>query len=139
MTEQKIAIVGAGLGGLATALSLLRRGLYVDVYEQASNVQEVGAGVQISANGTRVVYELGLHNEVRNLGSLAAGKEIRLWNSGQKWKLFDLGEESVQRYGYPYAFLHRADLHGMLLNAVRRTKPNAVHLGMHCITLGQSD
>ena len=88
MTEQKIAIVGAGLGGLATALSLLRRGLDVDVYEQASSVQEVGAGVQISANGTRVLYELGLQNEVLKLGSLAAGKEIRLWSSGQKWKLF---------------------------------------------------
>jgi salicylate hydroxylase len=139
MTEQKIAIVGAGLGGLATALSLLRRGLDVDVYEQASSVQEVGAGVQISANGTRVLYELGLQNEVLKLGSLAAGKEIRLWSSGQKWKLFDLGEESVQRYGFPYVFFHRADLHGMLLNAVRRAKPHAVQLGMRCTTLGQSE
>ena len=64
MAEQTVAIVGAGLGGLATALSLLRRGLDVDVYEQTGDIQEVGAGVQISANGTRVLYELGLQNEV---------------------------------------------------------------------------
>ena len=137
MAEQNVVIVGAGLGGLATALSLLRRGLNVDVYEQAGDIQEVGAGVQISANGTRVLYELGLQNEVSQLGTLAAAKEIRLWSTGEKWKLFDLGEESVDRYGFPYVFFHRADLHGILLNAVCRVKPNAVHLAMRCTALRQ--
>ena len=55
-----VAIVGGGIGGLAAALALLRRGIDVDVYEQAPELRELGAGVQISANGTRVLHALGL-------------------------------------------------------------------------------
>ena len=55
-----IAIVGGGIGGLAAALALIRRGIDVDVYEQAPELRELGAGVQISANGSRVLHELGL-------------------------------------------------------------------------------
>jgi 2-polyprenyl-6-methoxyphenol hydroxylase-like FAD-dependent oxidoreductase len=137
MTEQNIVIVGAGIGGLTTALSLLRRGIDVDVYDQACDIREVGAGVQISANSTRILYELGLQNEVSQLGTLAAGKEIRLWNTGEKWKLFDLGEASIERYGFPYVFFHRADLHRILLDAIRKVKPDAIHLAMCCTGLRQ--
>jgi salicylate hydroxylase len=58
-TRGTIPIVGGGIGGLAAALALLREGLDVAVYEQAPELKEVGAGVQISANGTRVLYALG--------------------------------------------------------------------------------
>ena len=57
---RRIAIVGAGLGGLTAALALLRRGFEVRVYEQAAELTEVGAGLQLSANATRVLFELGL-------------------------------------------------------------------------------
>ena len=60
MIEKRIAIAGAGIAGLATALSLLQQGRKVDVYEQASQLGEVGAGLQISPNGTRVLQSLGL-------------------------------------------------------------------------------
>ena len=56
----KISVVGGGIGGLTAALSLLRQGFDVDVYEQAVELKEVGAGVQISANGTRILFALGL-------------------------------------------------------------------------------
>ena len=94
----KIAIIGGGIGGLA----LLRRGLDVDVYEQAGELRELGAGLQISANGTCVLRALGLEEPLAAVQVLPAGKAIRLWNSGQSWKVFDLGEESVARYGFPY-------------------------------------
>ena len=54
---------------------------------------------------------------------IVAGKEIRLWSTGQTWKLFDLGAVSVERYGFPYMMFHRGDLHGALLEAIRREKP----------------
>ena len=60
MTEKRIAIAGAGIAGLTTALALLQQGFKVDVYEQASQLGEVGAGLQISPNGTRVLQSLGL-------------------------------------------------------------------------------
>ena len=58
--QDKVVIVGGGIGGLATALALVRRGIDVEVYEQAPELRELGAGVQISANGTRLLHALGL-------------------------------------------------------------------------------
>ena len=89
----RILIVGAGIGGLTAALALLRDGHDVEVYEQAPQLAELGAGVQISANGARVLFALGLEDAMRKVWSEPAGKEIRLWNTGETWKLFDLGAE----------------------------------------------
>jgi len=135
----KVAIVGGGIGGLAATLALLRAGIDVEVYEQAPELKEVGAGVQISANGTRVLHALGLEEAVARVSSVPTAKEIRLWNTGETWKLFDLGVVSVERYGFPYVLMHRRDLHGMLAEAIARLKPDALRLGMRCIDLAQSD
>ncbi len=128
-----ILIVGAGIGGLTAALALLRDGHEVEIYEQAPRLAELGAGVQISANGARVLFALGLEDAMRGVWSVPAAKEIRLWNSGETWKLFDLGAESVVRYGAPYFMIHRADLHGVLIDAVRTLAPDAIHLDARCI------
>src|ERR1700749_4749267 len=114
-----VAIVGGGIGGLAAALAMARRGIAVDVYEQAPELRELGAGVQISANGTRVLHALGLKQALEEVQVLPAGKAIRLWNTGQSWKLFDLGLESVARYGFPYITIHRGDLHNVIAQAVQ--------------------
>ncbi|MEW6449805.1 MAG: FAD-dependent monooxygenase [Pseudomonadota bacterium] len=133
-----VAIVGAGIGGLTAALALLRQGIDVEVYEQAAELRELGAGVQISPNGTRVLYSLGLGPEIEKVGVVVAGKEIRLWSTGQTWKLFDLGAESVERYGSPYMMFHRGDMHKVLLDAIRRMKPDAIVLGRKCVDVSQS-
>jgi len=135
----KIAIVGGGIGGLTAALALLRAGIDVDVYEQAPELKEVGAGVQISSNGTRVLHALGLADAVARVSSVPAAKEIRLWNTGQTWKLFDLGAVSVELYGYPYVFMHRRDLHAILAEGILGLKPDALRLGMRCVGVAQSD
>jgi salicylate hydroxylase len=135
----KVAIVGGGIGGLTAALALLRQGIDVDVYEQAPELKEVGAGVQISSNGTRVLYALDLQEAVERVSSIPTAKEIRLWNTGQTWKLFDLGAVSIELYGFPYVLMHRRDLHGILAEAIGRLKPDALHLGLRCIDVAQSD
>jgi len=135
---EPVAIVGGGIGGLAAALALIRHGIDVVVYEQAPELKELGAGVQISANGTRVLYALGLGPDLERAGVIVAGKEIRLWSTGQAWKLFDLGAVSVERYGFPYMMLHRGDLHAALLNAIRNVKPDAIRLDHKCIDVEQS-
>src|SRR5437762_3215709 len=131
-TVLRIVIVGAGIGGLAAALALLRDGHEVEIYEQAPTLEELGAGVQISANGARVLFALGLESAIRKVWCEPSAKEIRLWNTGETWKLFDLGAESVARYGAPYFMIHRADLHGALIDAVRSLAPDAIHLGVRC-------
>jgi salicylate hydroxylase len=132
-----ILIAGGGIGGLTAALALLRRGFDVDVYEQAPELREVGAGVQISANGSRALNALGVGEDVARLSCEAAGKEIRLWSTGQTWKLFDLGAESVARYGFPYFTVYRPDLLAALADGVRREKPDAIHLGAKVAAFAQ--
>jgi salicylate hydroxylase len=138
VTERaKIAILGAGLGGLAAAAALLQRGFDVTVYEQAPVLGEVGAGIQLSANATRVLHAIGVLDRVIGVSSQIDGKEIRLWNTGQTWKLFDLGAESVETYGFPYVTLHRADLHDMLADRVRELKSDAIVLDRKLVDFDQ--
>lgn len=125
----RILIAGAGIAGLTTALALLQRGFDVHVYERASELRELGAGLQIGPNGSRVLIELGLQQKLEAVVCEAARKEIRLWNTGQTWKLFDLGRDCIERFGAPYWMVHRGDLHTILLDAVRAAKPGAIHAG----------
>ena len=136
--SDQVAIVGGGIGGLTAALALLRHGIDVTVYEQATELKELGAGVQISPNGTKVLYSLGLGPEIENVGVVVAGKEIRLWSTGQIWNLFDLGAECVERYGSPFMMFHRGDLHAALLDGIRAANPHAIHLNRKCAGISQT-
>ena len=111
---QKIAVIGGGIGGLAAALALLKRGLDVDVYEQSARPGEVGAGIAISANGTRVLYALGLQEALRRVQVNPSRREIRHWCTGQTWNWYELGATTTQRYGTRDLMLHRGDLHRLV-------------------------
>jgi salicylate hydroxylase len=133
----KIVVIGGGIGGLTAALALLRQGFDVEVYEQSNELKEVGAGVQIGANGTRVLHALGLKQPLERSQVIPSGKEARLWNTGQTWKTLDLGAISVERYGSPHIMMHRGDLHAVLVDAIRGIKPDVVRLGQKCLKLTQ--
>lgn len=130
--KPRVLIAGAGLCGLTTALALLQRGYDVRIFEQATALREVGAGVQLGSNGTRVLIALGLADAMQSVVCEPTGKEMRLWTTGQRWPVFDLGAESVQRYGAPYWFAHRGDFHAVLLRAVRAIAPGAIRSGIAC-------
>ncbi len=136
-TPEKILIIGGGIGGLACALALIRRGIAVEVYEQADQLREVGAGVQMGANGTRVLHALGLKAALEATQVVASGKQARLWNTGQAWTTFDLGAASQQRYGAPHIFMHRGDLQAALADAIAREQPDAIRLGRRFASLVQ--
>ena len=128
-----VVIAGAGIGGLTAALALLQRGFDVTVFEQATGLRELGAGLQLGPNGTRVLIALGLGPAMERIVCRAAGKEIRLWSTGQAWPLFDLGETAIERYGAPYWMVHRGDFHAALSDAAR----SAVRLGVECTGFAQ--
>ena len=126
MPKPRILIAGAGIGGLTAALALIRAGFEVAVFEQSKTLSEVGAGLQISANGANALFSLGLEDALAAVWCEPAGKEVRLWSSGRTWKLFDLGVQSRARYGAPYFMVHRGDLHGVLLGALTALRPGCV-------------
>jgi salicylate hydroxylase len=132
---KKVIVIGAGIGGLAAALALLRRGIDVEVYEQSNELKEVGAGIQISSNGTRVLFALGLETALASVQVRPERRELRHWSTGETWNWFDLGDKSIERFGTPHLMLHRADLHGILAGAVRALKPDAVRLNKRCVSV----
>lgn len=123
-----IIIAGAGLGGLTLALCLARAGFDVTVLEQAAALGEVGAGVQISANGARVLHALGLAGALEGICFRPERGEMRHWQTGEVLITRPLGSASVERFGFPYYHLHRADLHATLAGAVRDVAPDAIRL-----------
>jgi salicylate hydroxylase len=139
-TSPHVIIAGAGIGGLTAALALLKSGIDCDVYEQASELREVGAGLQLAPNGTRVLFALGLEPSVRREGVETGDKMVRLWSTGQTWSMFDPnGATPTERFGSPMYLMHRGDLHAMLVEAVRREKPGAIHLNARCVDFEQAD
>ncbi len=127
--DDSILIAGAGIGGLTAALCLVEAGFKVRVLEQASELKALGAGIQLSANATRVLYQLGLGPALEAVTITPGGKCVRLWNTGQEWEMFDLGRESTARFGYPYLMLYRPDLHQVLVDALEHRAPGALRLG----------
>ena len=137
MGSPRILIAGAGIGGIVAALALLQRGFEVALYEQAAELRELGAGVQISPNGSRVLCELGLQPAMEAIASVPTAKEMRLFNTGQAWRVQDLGANAVSRYGSPYWLVHRGDFHRALVEALAERAPAAVHVGARCIGFEQ--
>ncbi len=114
LDKMKIAVIGAGIGGLAVAQALARRGADVTVLEQASEIAEVGAGLQISPNGARVLDALGLGAGLREHAVMARTVQLCDYRGGEVVRL-DLGETGQGGYH----FLHRADLINLLATGAR--------------------
>ncbi len=123
---QTIIIAGAGLGGLAAAASLITAGYDVAVYEQAPVLGEVGAGIQMSANAMHVLSALGLSEAIAAITVRPAAYVFRLHDTGEEISRFSLAEKHERLHGNSYNQLHRADLHQILVDCVRRLKPDAI-------------
>lgn len=113
----RVMIAGAGIGGLCSALAMAKRGFDVVVCEQAKHLGEVGAGLQISPNAFKVLRELGLESALKPCAFVPQRATMRDFKSGEYYLDIPLAENTVTRYGAPYWHLHRADLHGVLVQA----------------------
>lgn len=123
-----IVIVGAGLGGLSAAAALLQQGHRVRVFEQAAQLGEVGAGIQMSANAMKVLDRLGLRAALEPQAVQPQAFEFRRHDSGELLHRLPLGAAHEQRHGAPYFQIHRSDLHSALQQAVRELDPQAITL-----------
>ena len=120
-----VAIIGGGIGGLTAAAMLLRAGFDVQVYEQAKALGEVGAGINIGPNASRLLHRLGIADALRRVGVRPLTFEQRRWDDGRYLLRAPLGEAVETEFGAPYYTFHRGDLHGAIASAV---PANRVHL-----------
>lgn len=127
-----IAIVGGGIGGLSAALSLLQAGFDVHVYEQARLLREVGAGIVISPNATRILHGFGLAAELTKAGVAPLAWRQRRWEDGRTLLCSPLAEISPPPFGYPLYVAHRADVLAMLAAALPAER---LHLGCRLTSL----
>ena len=121
-----LAIIGGGIGGLAAAAWLSRAGFDAQVYEQASALSEVGAGINIGPNAVRLLHRLGLGEGLARVGVKPMTFDQRRWDDGRVLLSAPLGEPVETKFGAPYYTFHRADLHRALTSAVPAER---VHLG----------
>ncbi|MBS7669018.1 FAD-dependent monooxygenase [Croceicoccus gelatinilyticus] len=119
MRDLDIIVAGGGIGGLTAAIALLRAGNKVRVFEAARDFGEVGAGVTLAPNAMLGFQALGLGEKIEAQAISPTRQVVRHWQDGRVLKALDRGDGMREKYGAPYLYIHRADLHAILLDAVR--------------------
>lgn len=129
----RAVVVGAGIGGLSAALVLAQRGFSVKVVEQVAAFGEVGAGIQLSPNASRILLALGLGPQLEKIAFRPEWIEMRHWRTGRIVLRMKLGKTAERRFGAPYVNVHRADLHELMLDAIRMRPEVELQLGARCV------
>jgi salicylate hydroxylase len=124
-----VVIAGAGIGGLTASLALAAKGFHVVIIETAECLEEVGAGLQLSPNATRVLIELGLHARLSARALVPEAVSIMSARHGGEICRIPLGETAALRAGAPYWVMHRADLQAALLEQVHDHPDIELRLG----------
>ncbi|WP_405543684.1 FAD-dependent monooxygenase [Streptomyces phaeochromogenes] len=132
----RAVVVGAGIGGLAATASLRRAGHEVTLVEQAARFTEIGAGIQLAPNATRLLRRLDLLDAVAAQAARPSHLSFRTWSDGAEICRYALGREAEEAFGAPYLLLHRADLHQALAAAV---PPSSVRLNTVVVGIDQDD
>ncbi len=127
-----VAVVGGGIGGLTAALTLLRAGVDVRVYEQAKLISEVGAGIQLAPNCTRILARLGLLPALARIAVRPTAFEFRRWDDDRLLSRTPLGDAIERSYGFPYLHAHRADVIAVLTDAI---PPERIEIGRRCVAI----
>ena len=125
----KALVVGGGIGGVTAALCLHAVGIDVELFERSDALKQVGAGIQLSPNGMKVLARLGLDAAVASVAFRPEALGMRLGRSGTTIFSIPMGAGAEQRYGAPYLHTHRADLMQVLSQALAQRAPHALHLG----------
>jgi salicylate hydroxylase len=131
-----VAVIGGGIGGLTAAVALRRAGFAVDVYEQAPQLTEVGGGINMGPNATRVLRRLGLAEGLDRDGVRPAGTHQRRWQDGRTLQRAPLNPLCEELYGAPHMTLHRADLLAIIASGFPAER---IHLGHRLVGLADRD
>ncbi len=124
-----ILIVGGGIGGLTAAIILAKLGHQIELFEQAEKFENIGAGLQLSANAMQVMDRIGLRKEIELRGFKPEFAALKHYKTGKPYLKVSLGKSHINKYGQPYIHIHRADLIDILVDAA---KDNGVRLNLNC-------
>ncbi len=134
--DLRILIAGGGIGGITTALALRQRGIEAHLFEQAQAFRQVGAGIQISANATRILRRLGLGDALARVAVYPEARAYYAWDTAELLYSTPLGQVAEARFGAPYYSVHRAELLDVLLGGLGT---DGVHLGAPVQSFMQDD
>ena len=135
----KVLIAGGGIGGITAALCLAKLGHSVEVFEQFESFSEIGAGIQLSPNCSRVLHYLGLQADLKQKGFLPEGTEIRHWKSGKLISESKLGDHATEKFGAPYYHIHRGDLLAILVKAATAHPGISLHTDSKLTRISNTD
>jgi 2-polyprenyl-6-methoxyphenol hydroxylase-like FAD-dependent oxidoreductase len=124
---QHLLVCGGGIGGLTAALALAQKGVAVDLFEQATEFKEVGAGLQVGPNAFRIFDRLGLTDAISALATFPESFTLMDAIAAEPIVRMPLGADFLKRFTYPYGLMHRADLHWVLLNACKERAEINLH------------
>ena len=131
-----IAVVGAGISGLAVAIALRNIGVNVEIFEQAATFKRIGAAINMTPNAVKVLDGLGIGKPVRETAHIPAYRISRMWDTGAETSRVELGNIAKEKYGTPMLLMHRADL----LRALESAVPSQfVHMNKKLVRLKNED
>lgn len=139
MENLRVLIAGGGIGGVTAALCLAQAGHRVTLFEQGAEFNEVGAGLQLSPNCSRVLHHLGLEAALRACAFLPEATQFRDWRSGRVINESPLGAVILERYGAPYYHIHRGDLLQLLVAAAAQHPGISLNTGARLHSFNQDE
>ena len=128
LKEIRIAIIGAGIGGMTAALTLAQKGMQVSVFEQAPELSEVGAGITITPNATKGLIHLGLDEEMKQVGMAHRQQGVRHFKTGDMIVPLERGEKMLEKYGAYQFQAHRADVHNVLIDKFSLNHADSIYV-----------
>ena len=135
-SKNTVLIAGGGIGEITALLALRQRGIAAELFEQAAAFGQVGAGLQVSGNATRVLRTLGLGDALARVAYYPEGRDYRAWDNGDRLYYTPLGKRAEAHFGAPYYTAHRADLLDVLLGGLGT---ESFHLGSRIERFDQDD
>ena len=128
LKEKRIAIIGAGIGGMTAAVTLAQKGIQVSVFEQAPELSEVGAGITITPNATKGLIHLGLGQEMKKVGMAHTLQGVRHFKTGDMIVPLERGEKMLEKYGAYQFQAHRADVHNVLIDKFKLNHADSIYV-----------